>query len=83
MEKTFAADVRDGWTSPKNLAECAALMALVVDFLREHRSTSVTILAGDVHVGSVGRLEAEQSVVWQVTSSGIGSPPPQDWPAGS
>src|SRR5204862_5876415 len=49
-----------------------------------HPRTKVTILAGDVHVASVGRLERydavgkpdARSVVWQVTSSGIGSPPP-------
>jgi hypothetical protein len=76
VEKTFAADVRDGWTSPKNQAECASLMALIFDFVREHRSTAVTILAGDVHVASVGRLEQEDALVWQVTASGIGSPPP-------
>jgi phosphodiesterase/alkaline phosphatase D-like protein len=76
VEKTFAADVRDGWTSPNNQTECAALMAMIFDFVREHPSTVVTILAGDVHVASVGRLQREGALVWQVTASGIGSPPP-------
>ena len=87
IHKDFAADLRDGWTSPNNARECAVLMDVLFEFLDTHAATEVTILAGDVHVGTVGRLERcdatgtpdAASAVWQVTSSGIGSPPPT-WP---
>ena len=80
----FAADLRDGWVAPHNARELGALMAVLVEFLDTHPSTEVTILAGDVHVGTVGRLERcdaggkpdPASGMWQITSSGIGSPPP-------
>jgi hypothetical protein len=84
IHKDFAADLRDGWLSPHNVRECAALMDVVFQFVNTHAHTEVTILAGDVHVATVGRLERSddggtpdtRSAVWQVTSSGIGSPPP-------
>ncbi len=84
VHKDFAADLRDGWLAPRNARECAALMEIVFEFVHSHAQTQVTVLAGDVHVATVGRLERcdaagnpdIQSAVWQVTSSGIGSPPP-------
>jgi phosphodiesterase/alkaline phosphatase D-like protein len=84
IHKDFAADLRDGWTAPHNLAECAVLMEILVAFLDSHPRTEVTILAGDVHVGTVARLERcdaagqpdPATAMWQIVSSGIGSPPP-------
>ena len=52
-------------------------MELLLDFYETHAATDVTILSGDVHVADIGKLEhASAGVTWQVTSSGIGSPPP-------
>jgi phosphodiesterase/alkaline phosphatase D-like protein len=74
----YASDLRDGWMSKGNRGECEKLMRLLVDFCRSHPATDVTILSGDVHVGNIGRLDhPEAGVIYQVTSSGIGSPPPE------
>lgn len=74
----YASDLRDGWMSKGNRAECAKLMQLLVDFCRSHPSTDIAILSGDVHVGNIGQLHHFQTgVMWQITSSGIGSPPPE------
>ena len=74
----YASDLRDGWGSKGNRAECERLMQLLVDFCRARPSVDVTILSGDVHVGNIGRLvHREIGLLWQVTSSGIASPPPE------
>ena len=74
----YASDLRDGWASKGNRGECQRLMQLLVDFCRARPEVDVTILAGDVHVGNIGRLaHLDIGVLWQVTSSGIGSPPPE------
>lgn len=86
IHEDFASDLRDAWVSPNNRGECTALMDVLVNFLATHPGTDLTILAGDVHVASIGRLERLEAdgqanrrslLVWQVTSSGIGSPPPK------
>ena len=78
FSEPYASDLRDGWMSKGNRAECARLMQLLVEFCRTHPVTDVTILSGDVHVGNIGQLHHFQAgVLWQVTSSGIGSPPPE------
>src|SRR5438874_10424780 len=78
FSEPYASDLRDGWVSKNNKAECARLMQLLVEFCRTHPVTDVTILSGDVHVGNIGQLHHFQAgVLWQVTSSGIGSPPPE------
>jgi phosphodiesterase/alkaline phosphatase D-like protein len=85
MAMNYASDLRDAWVSKRNRAECAELMKVLFGFCDTHPGTQLTILAGDVHVGSIGRLERKApddeadrraGVVWQITSSGIGSPPP-------
>jgi phosphodiesterase/alkaline phosphatase D-like protein len=74
----YASDLRDGWGSKGNRAECERLMQLLIDFGRARPTTDVTVLSGDVHVGNIGRLaHRETGIVWQVTSSGIASPPPE------
>jgi hypothetical protein len=74
----YASDLRDGWVSKNNRAECARLMQLLFDFYERHPLTDITILSGDVHVADIGRIEHPKlGVTWQVTSSGIGSPPPE------
>jgi len=85
IHEDYAADLRDAWVSRHNRAECAAVMRMLFDFCDTHPATDLTILSGDVHVANIGRLERiamngegnrRCAVVWQVTSSGIGSPPP-------
>lgn len=77
FSEPYASDLRDGWISKGNKRECARLMQLLLDFYETHAATDVTILSGDVHVGDIGRLDHQEAgVTWQVTSSGIGSPPP-------
>ena len=75
----YASDLRDGWMSKGNRGECEKLMQLLVEFCDSHPTTDITILSGDIHVGSIGRLEHPrgQPLMWQVTSSGIGSPAPE------
>lgn len=78
-------DLRDTWVSPRNAGECAALMEVLAEFLCTRPALDLTILAGDVHVGSIGLLGPYEggdntetgSFMWQITSSGIGSPPPR------
>ena len=77
FSEPYASDLRDGWVSKGNKRECVRLMQLLLDFYQTHAAADVTILSGDVHVADIGRLEhANAGVTWQVTSSGIGSPPP-------
>jgi hypothetical protein len=77
FSEPYASDLRDGWASKGNRRECERLMQLLLDFYETHASADVTILSGDVHVADIGRLEhPRRGVTWQVTSSGIGSPPP-------
>jgi hypothetical protein len=78
FSEPYASDLRDGWMSKGNRGECEKLMQLLVDFCRSHPRTDLAILSGDVHVGNIGQLHHLQTgVMWQVTSSGIGSPPPE------
>ena len=78
FSEPYASDLRDGWASKGNKRECERLMQLLLDFYETHAASDITILSGDVHVGDIGRLEhAKAGVTWQVTSSGIGSPPPE------
>jgi len=78
FSEPYASDLRDGWMSKGNRRECEKLMWLLVEFCRAHPRTDVTILSGDVHVGNIGQLHHFQTgIMWQVTSSGIGSPPPE------
>jgi len=89
IDRAYGADLRDTWVSPRNMRECTALMEVIFEFLQTHPSTDLTILAGDVHVGSIGLLEHSdggdstetKSIVWQITSSGIGSPAPTGFTA--
>jgi len=78
LSEPYAADLRDGWAAPNNAEECARLMKVLFDFYASHPASEVTILSGDVHVANIGKIEGPRGgVIWQVTSSGIGSPAPQ------
>ncbi|MBI2839436.1 MAG: alkaline phosphatase family protein [Acidobacteria bacterium] len=76
-------DLRDAWTAPNNTHECHRLMKRLFVYQDRHPETQVTVLSGDVHVGAVGELRASlpsmsshPGRIYQVTASGIGSPPP-------
>jgi hypothetical protein len=86
FSEPYASDLRDGWASKKNQPECAKLMKLLFDFYETHPATDLTILSGDVHVANIGKLQrigrdgkpdGQAGMMWQVTSSGIGSPAPE------
>lgn len=77
-------DVRDAWTASHNREECRRLLMLLFDFAARSPGTQVTVLAGDVHVGTLAQIETQLEFgparrrprLYQVTSSGIGRPPP-------
>lgn len=74
----LGSDFRDAWVAPNNQAECAALVETCTAFLRSRPGVDVTVLAGDVHVGTVGCIDTADDgpSIWQITSSGISTPPP-------
>ena len=85
-------DLRDTWVSPNNRNECRRLMMRLFQYQQHNPGTQVTLLCGDVHVGTIGRIESSLPAhrrrdgtrprIYQVTSSGIGSKPPtgvQGW----
>jgi phosphodiesterase/alkaline phosphatase D-like protein len=78
-------DVRDAWTSSRNQNECRRILMRLFQYADDHPETLVTVLSGDVHVASLAQLESRMSAyltdgrparLYQVVSSGIGSPPP-------
>ena len=78
-------DMRDQWESVKHRGERAALIMNLLAYTKEAQCR-ITILSGDVHVGSRGRvvsrdsnhLQGNETVAFieQVTASGIVHPPP-------
>ena len=68
-------DLRDQWRSLGHQEEWRALVRQLVAFSARTRA-SVTILSGEIHVAAMGRLDGEGVSVFQLTSSGIVSPPP-------
>jgi hypothetical protein len=79
-------DLHDLWTAPRNRGECRALLRLLFDFAAHGPGTRVTLLAGAVHVATVGEISSRQPAhrrpdgspirLRQIVSSGIGTPPP-------
>ncbi len=84
-------DLIDQWQHSRHRGERARL---IMRLLRHagRSGTRVTILSGDVHVGSRGRIVSDnpnhlpenghskdQAIIHQVTSSAIGHPPPDYW----
>jgi phosphodiesterase/alkaline phosphatase D-like protein len=80
-------DVRDSWMAPNNVEELRKLLSRLFEFRKRSPGTEVTLLGGDVHVGTTARLrsqmpvhkrgETDQPEITQVVSSGIGSEPPE------
>ncbi len=77
-------DLRDNWVSPNSREECRRLLTSLFDFMVQRPDMEVTVLGGDVHVGTVGRIWSSIHVLpngrtpefYQVTSSGIAHPAP-------
>lgn len=79
-------DLRDCWTASRNRDECQRLAKRLFSILRDNPELQITVLSGDVHVGAIGeirstlkghrRADGEIPRIFQVTSSGIGHPPP-------
>ena len=78
-------DLRDSWGSGRNLDEGRSLLLRLFNFMRESPETETTILAGDVHVGTLGSVTSGYPAhntgeicnpIYQITSSGIGTLPP-------
>jgi phosphodiesterase/alkaline phosphatase D-like protein len=83
---SFLGDVRDSWMEPNNAEELRKLLNRLFDFRKRSPGTEVTLVGGDVHVGTTARLrsrmpshkrnDSDQPEITQVVSSGIGSEPP-------
>ena len=79
-------DLRDCWTASRNRDECQRLAKRLFSILRDNPELQLTVLSGDVHVGAIGEIrstlkghrrpDGEIPRIFQVTSSGIGHPPP-------
>jgi hypothetical protein len=77
-------DLRDGWTASKNREECRAFLMRLLNFAGQSPETMVTILGGDIHVGSLGQIDTRigfgpqqrRPRLYQVTSSGVARPAP-------
>lgn len=79
-------DMRDAWISPRNQDECRRLLLHLFRFCKDSPETMVAILAGDVHVGTLARIESKMELhrqpnksisrIYQIVSSGIGYPAP-------
>lgn len=79
-------DIRDGWGSTNNLEECRRFLMRLLSFAGHSPETMVTILGGDVHIGSLAQIDTRLEFgpmgakrrprLYQVTSSGIARPAP-------
>jgi phosphodiesterase/alkaline phosphatase D-like protein len=77
-------DLRDAWTASRNRGDAQFLCKWLFSMLHRHPNLQITILSGDVHVAAIAELESRLpahvargvSRIFQVTSSGIGHPPP-------
>lgn len=75
--------LKDRWVAPDHRDECARILALLFRATKRRRPEGlrVTILSGDVHVGTTGVIESldHDAAIPQITSSGIGSLTPRSW----
>jgi hypothetical protein len=77
-------DIRDGWMASHNIAETRRLLMRLLDFAARSQGTQVTILGGDIHIGTLARIDTRlpfgpsqlKPRLYQVTSSGIARPAP-------
>lgn len=77
-------DIRDGWTASNNREECRRLLMRLLNFAGFSPQTMVTIITGDIHIGSIAQIDTRLPFgpqklhprLYQVTSSGIARPAP-------
>lgn len=72
--------LKDRWVAPDHRDECASVLRLLFDTKKRCPSLRITVLSGDVHVGTSGAIVSytHGAVIPQITSSGIGSRVPRD-----
>ncbi len=76
-------DLRDGWVSPNNQGECRRFLLMLLNFAASS-GTQVSVVAGDIHLGSLGQIDTSLKLgpsatsprLFQITSSGVARPPP-------
>ncbi len=68
-------DIRDQWRSHGHLDEWQRLVTVLLDFAA-HTHTQLTILSGEIHLGSLGLIERGDTRIYQLVSSGIVHHPP-------
>ncbi len=77
-------DIRDGWSASNNRNECRRFLMSLLNFAGHSPKTQVTLLAGDVHVGTLSQIDTKLGFgpqrirprLFQITSSGIARPAP-------
>ena len=79
-------DLRDAWVARNNRMELQRLMLRLVGTMQSFPALRISIVSGDVHVGTLGRIESTLPAharadgarprIHQIVSSGIGHPPP-------
>jgi hypothetical protein len=79
-------DLRDSWVSTNNRNECQRLAKWLFSVQMDNPGLQVTVLGGDVHVAALAEVHSRLPAhignaqvpprFFQVTSSGIGTPPP-------
>lgn len=74
-EQMFQDDLRDQWRSFAHRREWWRLINRLLDFSVQTR-TQFTVLSGEIHLAAFGRLVRGETVLHQLTSSGIVHPPP-------
>ncbi|HET6232169.1 MAG TPA: alkaline phosphatase D family protein [Longimicrobiaceae bacterium] len=79
-------DLRDSWVASNNRNECQRLVKWLFGVQAANPGLQVTVLGGDVHVAALAEIRSKLPAhlgggqvpprIFQVTSSGIGTPPP-------
>ncbi|WP_438031865.1 alkaline phosphatase D family protein [Sorangium sp. So ce204] len=78
-------DVRDGWVASNNQNECRRFLMSLMNFAGFSPNTQVTLLGGDIHVGTLAQIDTalgfgqprSQPHIFQVTASGMSTAPPR------
>ena len=66
-------DIRDHWNHKCHEQERDILISKLFELNKKYR---VTIMSGDVHLMSVGKLECGEDTIYNIISSAIGNEPP-------
>ena len=69
-------DIMDHWNHKCHEKERDMLISKLFELNKKYR---VTIMSGDVHLMSVGKLESNGDTIYNVISSAIGNEPPSNF----